>query len=63
MTMDDIINLIINNGIGVACIVYFMYRDYHFMQKLTDALSELNTTINTVRELSAKIWGENHDAQ
>lgn len=63
MSMDDIINLIINNGIGVACIVYFMYRDYHFMQKLTDALSELNATIKTVNELSRTIFDGETDVK
>ena len=32
--MENIIDLIVNNGIGVACIVYFMIRDYKFMQTL-----------------------------
>lgn len=54
MGIDDFVSLIVNNGVGVACIVYFMFRDYHFMQKLTDILSELNTTLATVRELSAR---------
>ena len=38
-------DLLLNNGIGVVCIIYFMFRDYHFMQKLTDALATLSTSL------------------
>lgn len=46
--MSDIIDLVISNGIGVACIVYFMFRDYKFMstlQKTLDSLNESTTLI------------------
>lgn len=49
--MEDFINLIVNNGIGVACIGYFMYRDYKFMQKISDLLSALNATLDQLRGL------------
>lgn len=46
--MSDIIDLVVSNGIGVACIVYFMFRDYKFMstlQKTLDSLNESTTLI------------------
>lgn len=46
--MSDIIDLVVSNGIGVACIVYFMFRDYRFMstlQKTLDSLNESTTLI------------------
>lgn len=48
--MDDIINLIVSNGIGVACIVYFMFRDYKFMATLQDTLSTLKDTTNLIKD-------------
>ena len=46
--MSGIIDLVVSNGIGVACIVYFMFRDYKFMstlQKTLDSLNESTTLI------------------
>lgn len=46
--MGDIVDLVVSNGIGVACIVYFMFRDYKFMstlQKTLDSLNESTTLI------------------
>lgn len=61
MGFDEIVALLVNNGIGVACIAYFMFRDYHFMQKLSDAISSLNATLDefkSERELQERIEKE-----
>ena len=50
MGFDEIIALIINNGIGIACIVYFMFRDYKFMQRLSDLLSSLQTELDIIEK-------------
>lgn len=50
MGFDEIIALIINNGIGIACIVYFMFRDYKFMQRLSDLLSSLQTALDLIEK-------------
>lgn len=50
MEMKEILDFMINNGVGVVCIAYFMFRDYHFMQKLSDTLSTLQTTLNLLNE-------------
>ena len=61
MGFDEIVALLVNNGVGVACIAYFMFRDYHFMQKLSDAISSLNATLGELkneRELQERIERE-----
>lgn len=50
MGFDEIIALIINNGIGIACIVYFMFRDFKFMQRLSDLLSNLQTALDLIEK-------------
>lgn len=50
MGFEDIVAMIINNGIGIACIVYFMFRDFKFMQKLTDLLSSLQTALDILEK-------------
>lgn len=58
MGFDDIVSLLVNNGIGVVCIIYFMYRDYHFMQKLTEALASLTATLDQLRVLTNDLENE-----
>ena len=48
--MDTIVDLIVSNGIGVACIVYFMFRDYKFMSTLQQTLTTLEDTTNLIKD-------------
>lgn len=53
--MEDIVNLVVSNGIGVACIVYFMFRDYKFQNTLQDTLSSLRDTTNLIKDYIIKL--------
>ena len=44
--MENIIDLLVNNGIGVACLVYFMVRDYKFVNKINDTLAVVESYIS-----------------
>lgn len=66
--LDQIVNLILNNGVGVACVAYFMYRDFKFMQKLSDAFASLKATLeslekvnNRLTEIAQDVERSNHD--
>lgn len=50
MTMSDIIDLVVSNGIGVACIVYFMLRDYKFMDTMQKTLNSLNESVSLIEK-------------
>lgn len=58
--MENIIDLIVNNGIGVACIVYFMFRDYKFVNKINETLAVVEKYIAT-REEHIKKGGKEDD--
>ncbi len=52
--MDEIVNLLVNNGVAVAVVLYFMYRDFKFqetlqrtLQTLVDTVDALHDTINS----------------
>lgn len=36
--MNDLVNLIMNAGVTVVILAYFIYRDFKFMQKLDGTL-------------------------
>lgn len=48
--MNDIIDLVVSNGIGVACIVYFMLRDYKFMDTMQKTLNSLNESVSLIEK-------------
>lgn len=50
MTFEQLVNLIVNNGIGVVCIVYFIIRDYKFMDTLNDTLSSLKDSVQLIQK-------------
>lgn len=48
--MDDIVNLIVSNGIGVACITYFMFRDWKFMSTMQETLVALRESLDVIEK-------------
>lgn len=37
--MKELADLVVNNGIGVACLIYFMFRDYKLMSDLKETMA------------------------
>ena len=58
MEWEQMANLILNNGIAIAVVAYFMFRDYKFMGQLQTVRVTLVDTVgvlkDTVNELARK---------
>lgn len=65
MNFEQIIDIITNNGVGIACIPYFMLRDFKFMEKLTDTVASLNSTLEELQSMCVKagIDRRSHDGE
>lgn len=48
--MEDIVNVIMNNGIGVACILYFMYFNSTTLKSITDTMNEVKQSLILLNE-------------
>lgn len=46
MEINDLVTMFVNNGVAVAVIIYFMFRDYKFITQLTKILQELTDSVN-----------------
>lgn len=46
--MNDLVNIITNNGIGVACVLYLMYFQLTAAKETTQAMQELTKTLEGV---------------
>ncbi len=48
--MVDIVNLLVNNGIAVVVVGYFLYTNYKFNDKLTTTLTEITVTLKDIQD-------------
>ena len=53
--MEEIVNVIMNNGIGVACILYFMYFNSTTLKAVTDTMNEVKQSLILLNEKIKKI--------
>lgn len=57
--MSDIINLIVNNGLGVVCVAYLLYFQSTTMKNLTENQNKTNLILesitNRLEQLEEKI--------
>ena len=51
MDIDSLTTLIVNNGVAVAVIAYFMFRDYRFMDELQRTLQSLVDTVDVLKSI------------
>ena len=48
--MENIINLMVNNGIAVVVVGYFLFTNYKFNETLTKTLTEITVTLKDIQE-------------
>lgn len=48
--MVDIINLIMNNGIGVVCVAYLIYFQSTTMKSMLEALNSINNRLSVIED-------------
>lgn len=51
MDLTTIVNLFVNNGVAIAIIIYFCFRDYKFMSSLQSTLTSLVDTVKALKEI------------
>lgn len=50
MEIQELTNLLLNSGVSIIVIAYFMYRDYKFMNTLQTTLTTLVDTVDTLKD-------------
>ncbi len=48
--MEQIIDLIVNNGTAIALLVYFIYKDNKFTEQLTKSLTAINDSLEIIKD-------------
>lgn len=54
MDVETVVSLIVNNGVAVGLLAYFVYRDNKFMNQLTVTLTTLQKSVDSVKRLLEK---------
>lgn len=57
--MEQIIDLIVNNGTAIALLIYFIYKDNKFTEQLTKSLTAINDSLEIIKD---EILGKEGDA-
>lgn len=54
MLIEDIIKLIVDNGLSVICVGYLIYFQSTTMKEMLDALATINTRLTTIETMMRK---------
>lgn len=52
--MEEVVNLFVNNGVAVACLIYFMWYNNATLKEFSNKFEELNNTLLKLLENSRK---------
>lgn len=48
--MEEMVNLIINSGMSVVIIAYFLYKDYKFNDQIIQILGEIREVLSVIKD-------------
>lgn len=48
--MEELVQMIMNNGIGVVCVAYLIYFQSTTMSKMQEILSSINARLSVIEE-------------
>lgn len=60
--MEEIVNLILNSGLSVVLVGYFIFKDYKFNQQILDVLGEMKEVLACLKSWHDREENRNADA-
>lgn len=48
--MENIVNLIVNNGVAIVVVGYFLFTNYKFNENLIKTLTEITVTLKDIQD-------------
>ena len=55
MEIQELTNILLNSGVTVAVLVYFIWRDYKFMDTLKTTLVSLINTVDSLKDCISEL--------
>jgi hypothetical protein len=47
-SVQNIVDLVINNGLGVVCVIYMIYFQMTTMKEMSQTISKMNTSLELI---------------
>lgn len=47
--MNDIVNLIVNNGVAIGVVCYFLWRDYKYNEQIILLLNDIKNIVKFIQ--------------
>lgn len=48
--MNEFVNLIVNNGVAVGVVIYFLWRDYRYNERMVLLLNDIKNIVSLIKE-------------
>jgi len=48
--MENVVNLIMNNGMAVVIVAYFLFKDYKFNNQIVSLMAEIKEVLFSLRK-------------
>lgn len=52
--MQDFVNMVVNNGVAIAVVIYFFYKDSTLTKENTEILNQIKSLLDTLIENNKK---------
>lgn len=52
--VEEFVSIIMNNGMSVALVAYFIFKDYKFNMSISSILTEIKEVLSVLKEFHAK---------
>lgn len=49
--MENIINILVDNGSSLALLAYFIYKDNKFTETITKSLTAINESLEVIKDM------------
>lgn len=58
--MEELLNVFVNNGTAIACLIYFMWYNSTQMKTFTETIQDMNKNITLLIEKVDKHYEDEH---
>lgn len=52
--MNDVLNAIVNNGVAIGMLMYFIYKDSKWTETINKSLTSINDSLEVIKETVVK---------
>lgn len=50
LKLNEFVNLVVNNGVAVGVVIYFLWRDYRYNEQMILILNDIKNIVQLIKE-------------